>query len=152
MSGHRRRTSLDVALEEWSKIARELYGITDPRTSGGYLGAVRCTLAARRDLHHGARSGVVEQHWPPFPFERASEDACLVHAWFRVTPEPLATVVAANYVPLEPKSRQLRAELLGLSRPDYYARLDKARAHLDGYMQAMRGARKVSDNLAMKIG
>jgi hypothetical protein len=148
----RRRTSLDVALEDWSKIARELYGVTDPKIAGGYLGAVRCTLAARRDLHHGGRSGVVDQRWPAFPFERAPEDACLVHACWRVMPDSLAEIVAANYVPLEPKSRQLRAELLGLSRPDYYARLDKARAHLSGYMQAMRGVRKVSDTLPLKMG
>lgn len=150
--GRRPRTNLDVALEEWSKIAREMYGVTDPKTSGGYLGAIRCTLAARRDLHHGARSGLFEQRWPPFPFERATEDACLVHACFRVMPDPLAEVVAANYVPLEPKSRQLRAELLGLSRPDYYARLDRAREHLAGFMSAMKGARKVSDNPALKMG
>ena len=148
----RRRTSLDVALEEWARIARELYGVTDPKTAGGYLGAVRCTLAARRDLHHGARSGVVSQQWPAFPFERATEDACLVHACFRVIPDPLAEVVVANYIPLEPKSRQLRAELLGLSRPDYYARLDRAREHLCGYMSAVKGLRKVSDTLALKMG
>jgi len=143
-----------VALDEWARIVRELNGITEPATSAGYLGAVRCTLAARRDLHHGARSERRDQHWPEFPFARASEAACLIHIAIRSPgmPEALAEIIVANYVPLAPRSRQIRAELLGLSRPDYYARLARARDFLRGMMMRFQRDQKVSDSLALKTG
>jgi hypothetical protein len=131
-----RPDAIDQACEEWARVIRELYGITDPRLSSGFLGPVRCTLAARRDLHHGGRSGRVEQQWPAFPFENASPRAQVVHRASQRMSEPLRTILVAHYVPLVPRSRAVRAELLGLGRRVYFERVARVKAFIEGALAA----------------
>ena len=130
--GYRRQDRIDIACEQWAAVMRELYGIREPR---GFLGPMRCTLGARRDLHHGARSGIVDQRWPAFPFERAPPEAQAIHrAWQRMR-EPLREIVVANWIPVG-VSRSTRAQLMGLSRAEYYGRLTTAKAFLEGALSA----------------
>ena len=124
-----RRDRIDLACEQWAQVMRELYGIREPR---GFLGPMRCTLGARRDLHHGARSGIVDQRWPEFPFERAPPEAQVVHRAWQCMDESLREILVANWVPVG-VSRSIRAELMGLSRRNYYDRLNAAKQFLNGY-------------------
>lgn len=124
-----RRAAVDVACEEWAAVMRELLGLIEPRLAKDYLGAVRCTLAARRDLHHAGRSGKVDQHWPEFPFRgRAST----VNEVYRRLAEPMQEILVAHYVALRPRSKALRAELMGISPRDYWLRIGRARAAIEG--------------------
>ena len=89
MSLRRRFDSVDMAVSRWAAVQRELRGLTEQR---GFLGPMRCTLAARRDLHHGGKSGRVEQRWPEFPYQSGT-DEWVVNQAFRRMAEPLAEIV-----------------------------------------------------------
>jgi hypothetical protein len=125
----RKRNAVDLACEEWAVPMRELLGAAQPKLAKDYLGPVRCTLAARRDLHHGARSGRVEQHFPEYPFRGT---AALVNTVYRRMPEPIQEIMVAHYVALTPRSKTLRADLMGISVRDYWNRLGRAKSAVDG--------------------
>lgn len=120
------RDRTDLVIDSWAKVRRELLGYESPRQ---YLGSVRCTLAARRDLHHGQRSQKVEQHWPEFPYRG---DAALVNEVFKRLPESLQEIMDAHYVATTPRSKSLRADLMGLSVRVYWERVNRVRAAVDG--------------------
>lgn len=107
---------------------RELLGLRDPRP-GGYVGGIHCTLAARRDLHHGGRSGRVEQRWPEFPFHGR---AATVNVVYRRMPEALQEILVAHYCVQSPRSKSLRADLMGISTREYWMRVARAKAAVDG--------------------
>ena len=123
----RRNDRIGLACQQWARVMRELTGITQPRD---LLGAPRCTLAARRDLHHGSKSEKLDQNWPAFPFERASVDAWLVHRAYKAMRPELKEILLMDWVPLG-CPRDLRAGLLGLSRKAYYERVGQARAAVE---------------------
>lgn len=127
----KRRDAVDVACEEWAAVMRELLGVRQPALAREYLGSLRCTLGARRDLHHGARSGRLEQQWPEFPFARRPM-AQTVNAVYKRMPEPLQEILVAHYVALSPRSKPMRAELMGLSPRVYWERLGRAKASIEG--------------------
>lgn len=143
MKPPRRLDDADVACFEWADVMRELLGVTHPKLAKEYLGALRCTLAARRDLHHGQRSGRVEQHWPEFPFAGKGR-AATVNAVYRRLQEPLQEILVAHYVALTPRSRSLRADLMGLSTRVYWERLGRAKSAVHGALTIVETVRTVS--------
>jgi hypothetical protein len=134
----RRRDAVDQACEEWARVKRELLGLTQPALARGFLGPLRCTLAARRDLHHGGHGGKVEQQWPEFPFRGR---AYVVNQAVNRMAEPLVEIMVAHYVVMEPRDRTTRAELLGLSRRIYWERLGRAKAYVEGALSVFENVR-----------
>lgn len=130
----------DVACEEWAEIMRELIGMTEPRFARDYIGALRCTLAARRDLHHGGRSGKVVQHFPEFPFAGRGR-AATVNEVYKRLPEPLQEILVAHYVARTPRSKSLRADLMGLSTRAYWERVSRAKAAVYGALAVVESVR-----------
>ena len=120
-------------------MRRELEGLREPQLATGYLGAVRCTLGERRDLHAGARSaGRVEQHWPEvYP----PGIPTLVNAVFKKMPEPLQDVMRWHYVLEQPRSRSLRARLVGLSPRVYWERVGRAKGFVGGALAVVESVR-----------
>jgi len=135
-----RRDSADVAAEAWAIPMRELLGLTQPRQAKDYVGGLRCTLAARRDLHHGSR-GKVEVHYPDYPFHG---DAALVNTVYKRLPETLQEIMVAHYCVTSPKSKLLRAELMGIGPRAYWSELARAKAAIFGALAVVESVRTVS--------
>ena len=123
------RDNIDVACEEWAVPMRDQLGVTQPKLAKDYLGSLRCTLAARRDLHHGGTSGRVEQHWPEFPFQGR---AAVVNTVYKRLPEPLQEILVAHYVAITPRSKTVRADLMGVSAREYWLRVGRAKSAMQG--------------------
>lgn len=135
------RDQVDQLCEKWARVYRELAGLTSPKTASGFIGALRCTLAARRDLHAGATStGRVERHFP----EVFVGDALLVNLAFRRMPPTLQEIMVAHYVVLEPRNKTVRAELMGLSRNTYWERVGRAKTFIDGALAISENVRTFS--------
>lgn len=137
----RRLDHVDVACDEWALVMREMLGLTQPRLAKDYVGALRCTLAARRDLHHGSSSGRVEQHFPEYPFRGR---AAVVNTVYKRLTDPLQEILVAHYVALTPRSRSVRADLMGLSVRVYWERLGRAKASIGGGLAIIETVRTVS--------
>ena len=135
----RRKDEADVACEAWAYPMRELLGLVAPRE---YLGSVRCTLAARRDLHHGSRSGRIEQQWPEFPFR---DQTAAVQMAYRRLPEALQEIMVAHWCVMTPRDKRLRAELMGISAREYWLRVGRAKA-------AVYGALAVHESVCTQTG
>jgi hypothetical protein len=135
---HMSRDHVDQMCDEWAIVMRELLGITEPKLAKDYLGALRCTLGDRRDLHHGAKSMKMEQHWPEYPFRG---NAATVNVVYHRLPEPLQRIMVAHYVILRPKSKSIRAELMGLSTRVYWDRVARARCSVDGALAVVETVR-----------
>ena len=142
MKTPRRRDSVDLACEAWAHVRRELVGIKEPVLSRDYLGPMRCTLGERRDLHAGARSAnKVEQHFPEiyppgFP--------ALVNTVFWKMPEALKDVMHAHYVVQAPRSKSLRATMMGISTRVYWERVARAKERVSGAMAIVETVRSLS--------
>jgi hypothetical protein len=133
----RRLDAVDQSVSSWANTKRQLLGLTEQRA---LLGPMRCTLAARRDLHAGAQAfGQVGQPWLEFPF-RPGTDEWVINSAFRRMSEPLAEIVIAHWVVLEPRDKGIRAELMGLSRRVYWERVGRAKEFMAG---ALAGAASV---------
>lgn len=140
-----RPDQIDIACDGWAVVMRELLGVSEPNHARGFLGPLRCTLAARRDLHHGARTEKPNQHWPEFPFAGCRPEILTVHAVYKQMPAPLAEILVAHYVILSPRDKRIRAELMGISPKHYWERLGRAKS-------AVQGALIVSGNLYTQGG
>jgi hypothetical protein len=134
----RGRDRIDKICDEWGAIRRELLGYATPNLAKDQLGAVRCTLAARRDLHHGGKSGRVEQHFPEYPFRG---DAAVVNAVYKRLAEPLQEIMDAHYTATTPRSKTVRADLMGLSVRVYWERVNRVRAAVDGALAIVESVR-----------
>ena len=65
MGRRRKGDSTDLACREWARDKRRMLGLEESLTAREFLGAIRCTLGQRRDLHAGSRSdGNVVQEFP----------------------------------------------------------------------------------------
>lgn len=127
--GRRRTDSIDVACREWAKQRRRVLGLDELATAREYLGAIRCTLAQRRDLHAGARShGRVDQHFP----EVYTDVALDVHRAYRAMRIELRDVLDVHYVARAPVD--LKAAELHVSLPTYWTRLTAAKAFVEGWL------------------
>jgi hypothetical protein len=134
----RRTDSIDSACEEWALAVRRM---EHPQLAKEHVGALRCTLAARRDLHHGSRSGKIDQQWPEFPFQGV---AATVNVVYRRLPACLQEIMVAHYVALTPRSKSLRADLMGLSVRLYWERVGRAKAAVSGAFAIVESVRTVS--------
>ena len=135
----RRRDAVDLAVSRWAAVQRQLQGLVEQR---GFLGPMRCTLAARRDLHHASKGTRIDQAWPEFPYAPGTDEWVINQAYRRMA-EPLAEIVVAHWVVLEPRDKGIRAELLGLSRRVYWERVGRAREYMAG---VLAGASAVSSD------
>ena len=118
--GRHREDGTDLVCRGWARERRKTLGLDeldrerDGRLVGQgapaseYLGAVRSTLGARRDLHAGSK-GRIEQHFP----EVYVGDALLVHRAYRSMPEDLRRVMDVHYVAHAPV--WIKAEALAMS-------------------------------------
>ena len=127
--GRRRSDAIDLACQSWAEERRRVLGIEEPRRAVEYLGSVRCTLGARRDLHSGATSiGRVEQHWPEV-YE--GEAARVNEAFWKMSPD-LKVVMDVHYVARAPAT--LKADALAMSPSKYWQRVNWVRAFVEGWL------------------
>ena len=127
------RDATDRLCEAWAITRRELLGFHGPLTAAGYIGAMRCTLGARRDLHAGARSpGRITQHFP----EVFVGDALAVNLAVKRMPEKLREIMDIHYCIQQPRAKAARAELMGLSARLYWDRVRRAKLYVEAYLAA----------------
>ena len=124
----RKRDHIDAACEQWAFVRREIDGGGFTYASD-WLGATRCTLAERRDLHAGSSSvGRVSQHFP----EVHEGPALSVARAFQHMRMSLREVLYAHYVVRAPA--KVKIERLGISPRHYWDRLGRAKAYVDGWL------------------
>jgi hypothetical protein len=125
----RRRDAIDQLCYSWARVRRQLLGLSTPLQAREYIGAIRSTLGQRRDLHAGARSpGRVEQHFP----EVYVGDIATVNAAYWRMPPVLKETMDWHYVLQEPRSKTVRADLLGISVREYWLRVQRAKTFVEG--------------------
>lgn len=125
----RKRDKVDLLLEAWARRRREVLGIRHPLTASEYLGAVRCTLGDRRDLHHGSRSNRLDQAWPEFPY---TGTLYLVNLAVKAMSPSLREVVDWHWTLEVPRDRRIRAGLMGISPRAYWDRVSRAHHFISG--------------------
>ena len=122
----RKRDYIDQACESWASIQREIAGVQEPRT---FLGAPRCTLEARRDLHAGSRSeGRVSQNWPEV-YSHAG--LCVAQAYNQME-WVLREALWLHYVVRAPVKAKLHT--LNVAKRVYWERVGRARSFVDGWL------------------
>lgn len=121
---------VDQACKEWAKTRRQLVGVDDPQKSKEFIGALKCTLAQRRDLHAGAKSNKVEQHWPEV-YEGQSK--VVNDAFHRMRPW-LRVVMEVHYV--AKASPAVKADFLCISMPAYWRAVEAARIYVEARLDA----------------
>jgi hypothetical protein len=103
----RKRDRIDLACEQWA-IERRRIDAGDFRESNEWLGAVRCTIAERRDLHAGSTSqGRVAQHFPEVHLDDALSVARAV-AHMNLTLREILCVHYGVRMPTKVKIERLR--------------------------------------------
>lgn len=137
----KRRDEIDLLLEAWAKRRRELLGIRHPLTAADYLGAPRCTLSARRDLHHGSRSNKLEQHWPEFPY---TGTLFLVNLAVKRMKPTMVEIVDWHWTLEVPRDRRIRADLMGISPTHYWSRVGRAKEFVAGVLAGIESVRSES--------
>jgi hypothetical protein len=126
----RKRDAVDTACEEWAAVRRRI-DKGDFAENHDWLGAVRCTIAEKRDLHAGAKSvGRVVQHFP----EVHDGVGLVVARAFQRLQLPLREVLYAHYVVRAPVS--VKIDRLGVSPRHYWERLGRAKAFVGGWVSA----------------
>jgi hypothetical protein len=119
---------IDLKIKEWAKTRRQLVGVDDPQKSKEFVGALRCTLAKRRDLHAGARSNTLDIHWPEV-YE--GESAIVNQAFHRMRPW-LKVVMDTHFVANAPPA--LKADFLCISLQSYWREVNDVRTFVEGYL------------------
>jgi hypothetical protein len=125
---------IDQECKEWGRVRRQLVGFDDPRLAKEYIGALRCTLAERRDLHAGSKSTKLDIQWP----EVYEGNARLVNAAFKSL-DPYSRIVmdlqyAAHVDP------SIKADLLRVSVATYWRQVAAVRQFVDGFLAAIDAA------------
>ena len=139
----RGRDQIDKLCEDWARIRRELLGLSLPLTARGYVGALRCTLAARRDLHAGSRSeGLRDVQYP----EVYTGDTALVNAVYWHLQPGLREILDVHYVVLTPRNKGIRADLMGISLRQYWDRVARAKCAIEGGLAVMDCVRTLPGN------
>lgn len=140
--GRRKEDWVDLACRAWATQRRKTLGLDElDRERDGklvgkgapaseYLGAIRCTLAARRDLPAFAASGKVEQHFP----EVYTGETLLVHRAYRSMPNSMRDVMDAHYIARAPVD--MKAEALAISVRSYWERVGQMKRYVEGWLNA----------------
>jgi hypothetical protein len=123
---------IDIACQQWAKVRRALLGLDDPRMERAqareFLGAIRSTLGQRRDLHAGATSGKVEQHYP----EVFTGTALAVNRAYHHMPAMPRKLLDVHYVARAPVVD--KAEVLAMDVVTYYRHLNHAKGIVYGWL------------------
>ena len=133
--GRRRADAIDLACREWAQVRRRILGLDDPQMRGAtaaeFVGAVRSTLGARRDLHAGAVSlGRIEQHYP----EVYEGQALDVHRAYRAMRTELKDILDVHYVARAPVAE--KAAALAMSPAKYFQRVALAKTFVEAWLAA----------------
>lgn len=137
----RGRDQIDHLCEEWAHTRREVVGIREPLRACDYLGAVYSTLGPRRDLHAGSRSiSHVVQHFP----EVYRGNAALVNTAFHRMPPSLKEIMDWHFTLTHPRSKTLRADLMGVSLRVYWERVNRAKCFVEGALAVVESVRTLS--------
>jgi hypothetical protein len=125
---------IDVICKEWGRVRRQLLGFDDPKLAKEYIGAMRCTLAERRDLHAGSRSTKLDIQWPEV-YEGRSR---LVNAAFKSL-DPYYKIImdlhyAAHVAPT------VKADMLSIDTRTYWRKVADVRQYVDGFLAAVDAA------------
>lgn len=128
----RRRDAVDLACEAWGMVRRRIdtgrFG-----EASDWLGAVRCTIAEKRDLHAGATSnGRVVQRFP----EVMEGEALIVARAFQCMPITLREVLYVHYV--IPSRATVKMDRMGISPKHYWDRLGRAKSYVAGWLDQYR--------------
>jgi hypothetical protein len=127
--GRRAKNSqVDLKIKEWAKTRRQLVGVDDPKKSKDFIGALRCTLAHRRDLHAGSKSNTLDIQWPEV-YE--GESAIINRAFHRMRPW-LKVVMDTHFVAnADPR---VKADFLAISLQSYWREVNDVRTFVEGYL------------------
>ena len=130
MGRRAKNSAIDEKCKEWAKVRRQIVGVDDPQKSRDFIGALRCTLAKRRDLHSGSRSNTLDIHWPEV-YE--GESSLVNQAFHRMRPW-LKTVMDIHFV--DQASPQIKADFLAISLQSYWREVNDVRTYVEGYLAA----------------
>ena len=121
--------SIDLMCIKWARTRREVMGLEDPPLASQYLGAIRSTLAAVKEMHDGTDQGPLKQHFPEVYVGRSF----WVNRAFHNLPPLLRLTFDVHYAAkgLPPPDK---AEALGIARSTYWARVSQAKAYVDDYV------------------
>ena len=143
------RDHTDRLIDEWARIRREVLGIKQPLLAKDYLGAPRCTLSSRRDLHAGASSsGRIEQHWPEL---YVGNSAIVNWLFWRANPS-IKEIMDWHWTLEKPRNKGIRAELMGLSRRVYWERVNRARHYVEGGLALVESVRTLQPEKSGSFG
>jgi hypothetical protein len=121
----------DLLCYRWADTRRQLLGLTNPRLAKDYLGALRSTLGNVQRLGDGASSHTArEQHFP----EVYEGDALLVNLAVKQMPAQLRPFMDLHYT--LGRGATNRADLLGITRSEYWKRIGGCKRFIEGYLAA----------------
>jgi hypothetical protein len=132
--GRRREDGIDVICKIWGREKRRNLGIEDPkheeREAREFLGAIRSTLGARRDLHNAraTSTGRMDQHFP----EVFSEDAQPINRAYNKMNIKRRAIMDLQFVARA--SALEKAEAVSCSVPTYYALVREAKAFVEAWL------------------
>jgi len=122
--------AVDLMCELWAQTRREVLGLRDPPLACQYLGAIRSTLAAVKEMHDGTDQGQLKQHFPEVYVGRSF----WVNQGFHRMPPDLKSVIDAHYTCKAPPYRARK--ILGLGRVAYPEKLARAKSAIEAYVNA----------------
>ena len=119
---------IDSLCREWGKTRRQILGVDDPKLAKEYIGALRSTLAERRDLHSGSKSSKIDLHWP----EVYTGDARFVNEAFHCMRPWLRVVMDLHFCSSAPP--MTKADFLCISVQSYWREVNDVRTFVEGYL------------------
>jgi hypothetical protein len=129
-----KNSAIDVLCREWGRTRRQILGVDDPKLAKEYIGALRSTLAERRDLHSGSKSNVVDQHWP----EVYTGEARWVNEAFHSMRPWLRVVMDLHFC--SSAAPTIKADFLAISVQSYWREVNDVRTFVEGYLASKDAA------------
>jgi len=123
----RRKTSTDLALEEWARQRRRIVGVEHPLTAREYIGAVRSTLGSRADLHANSKSN---RHTLALPEVYVGALAQAVNRAYWASDPERKLVLDVHYVVVGNPVEKVKA--FGVSATVYFGLVREARSFVEG--------------------
>jgi hypothetical protein len=128
MARRPKNEAIDNICKQWAVIRRQVVGVDDPQLSRDYIGALRSTLGQRRDLHAGAKTNTLDQHWP----EVYTGESALVNEAFHAMRPELKVAMDIHYVAKATTAR--KAEFLCVSIDTYWHTIRDVRTFVEGWL------------------
>ena len=121
----------DLLCYRWADTRRQLLGLTNPRLAKEHLGALRSALGNVQRQQDGAGARTAREiHYP----EVYEGDALLVNLAVKQMPAQLRPFMDLHYT--LGRGSTSRADLLGISRAKYWARIKACKLFVEGYLAA----------------